>query len=113
MTDSAGRSVRLFLVDGTPSGLITAEIMNWTGHVLVSPRSRLAEALKRKETDRTGVYFLIGDDPNFEGKQRVYVGEADCVADRVKTHAREKDFWTHACLITSKDENLTKAHGDF
>lgn len=29
-----GRSIRLFLVDGTPNGLLTAEIMNWTGHVL-------------------------------------------------------------------------------
>ncbi len=30
---SQGRSLRLFLVDGTPNGLLTAEIMNWTGHV--------------------------------------------------------------------------------
>jgi len=27
-----GRSIRLFLVDGSPNGLLTAEIMNWTGH---------------------------------------------------------------------------------
>ncbi len=27
---SQGRSLRLFLVDGTPNGLLTAEIMNWT-----------------------------------------------------------------------------------
>ena len=40
---SQGRSLRLFLVDGTPNGLLTAEIMNWTGHVLTSPRSKLAE----------------------------------------------------------------------
>lgn len=33
-----GRSIRLFLVDGSPSGLLTAEIMNWTGHVLTGPR---------------------------------------------------------------------------
>lgn len=29
------RSIRLFLVDDTPNGLMTAEIMNWTGHVLM------------------------------------------------------------------------------
>lgn len=29
---SHGRGIRLFLVDGTPNGLLTAEIMNWTGH---------------------------------------------------------------------------------
>ena len=37
-----GRSIRLFLVDGTPNGLLTAEIMNWTGHVLTEPRSKLS-----------------------------------------------------------------------
>jgi hypothetical protein len=36
---SAGKSVRLFLADGTPGGLLTAEIMNWTGHVVAAPRS--------------------------------------------------------------------------
>ena len=35
-----GRSIRLFLVDGAPNGLLTAEIMNWTGHVLTGPRSK-------------------------------------------------------------------------
>ncbi len=26
-----GRSVRLFLIDGTPQGMRTAEVGNWTG----------------------------------------------------------------------------------
>ncbi|MCZ7629642.1 MAG: hypothetical protein M5U19_11580 [Microthrixaceae bacterium] len=33
---TAGKSIRLFLVDGTPGGLLTAEIMNWTGHVIAA-----------------------------------------------------------------------------
>lgn len=28
-----GRSIRLFLVDGTPNRLLSAEIMNCTGHL--------------------------------------------------------------------------------
>lgn len=43
-----GRSIRLFLVDGTPNGLLTAEIMNWTGHVLTGPRSKLSELVQRR-----------------------------------------------------------------
>lgn len=107
-----GRSVRLYLVDGSPTGIVTAEIMNWTGHALVTPRSRLAEALQRDEASRTGVYFLVGDDPDQPTKSRVYVGEGDSVVDRIKSHAKDpsKDFWTRACLVTSKDMNLTKAH---
>jgi len=86
--------------------------MNWTGHALVTPRSRLAEALQREEASRTGVYFLVGDDPDQPTKPRVYVGEGDSVVDRIKSHAKDpsKDFWTRACLVTSKDMNLTKAH---
>nr|WP_244631377.1 GIY-YIG nuclease family protein [Neorhizobium sp. AL 9.2.2] len=86
--------------------------MNWTGHVVVTPRSRLAEALLRSEASRTGVYFLVGDDPDQSSKSRVYIGEGDSVIDRLKSHSKDpsKDFWTRACLVTSKDLNLTKAH---
>lgn len=38
-----GRSLRLFLVDGTPNGLLAAEIISWTSHVLTGLRSKLAE----------------------------------------------------------------------
>jgi hypothetical protein len=112
---SEGRTIRLFLVDGTPTGLITAEIMNWSGHALVAPRSRIGEVLKREEAGRTGIYFLVGDDPSQPTKAKVYVGEGDVVADRIKSHATDesKDFWTRFCLITSKDANLTKAHVRF
>ena len=44
-----GRTLKIFLVDGAPNGLLTAEIMNWTGHVLTGPRSRLSELVQRPE----------------------------------------------------------------
>lgn len=113
-----GRSLRLFLVDGTPNGLLTAEIMNWTGHVLTGPRSKLAELVQRPECARTGVYFLVGPDPDDSLRTRVYIGESDDVAQRLKQHNRPqeqggKDFWERVCLITSKDQNLTKAHAKY
>ncbi len=112
---SQGRSLRLFLVDGTPNGLLTAEIMNWTGHVLTGPRSKLAELVQRSECARTGVYFLVGPDPDNSLRSKVYIGESDDVAKRLKSHNRPedaggKDFWERVCLVTSKDQNLTKAH---
>lgn len=107
-----GKSVRLFLVDGSPTGLITAEIMNWTGHILTAPRTRIMEALDRPEAKRTGVYILSGDDPSESSRTRIYIGEGDKVSERIKSHNKDesKDFWTHLCIITSKDSNLTKAH---
>ena len=108
----AGKSIRLFLVDGTANGLVTAELMNWTGHLLVSPRSTLGQALAREEAARTGIYILSGQDPERPSQTKIYVGEGDNVGDRLRSHAKDesKDFWTKACVVTSKDANLTKAH---
>ena len=47
-----GRTLKVFLVDGAPNGLLTAEIMNWTGHVITGPRTRLAELVQRPEIKR-------------------------------------------------------------
>ena len=112
---SHGRGIRLFLVDGTPNGLLTAEIMNWTGHALTGPRTKLTELVQRPECGRTGVYFLVGPDPDNAMRPLLYIGESDDVAKRLKQHNRPeplggKDFWERVCLITSKDQNLTKAH---
>jgi len=106
----SGKQIKLFLIDGTPGGLTTAEITNWTGHVLSAGRSDLADLLKRDEAQRTGAYLLLGDDEEAVGNIRCYIGEADIVADRLRYHQREKDFWDRLVVITSKDANLTKAH---
>jgi Domain of unknown function (DUF4357) len=115
---SLGKSIRLYLADGTPGGLLTAEIMNWTGHVVAAPRSDLAGLLKRPEASRTGIYLLLGDDPDSLGGSLAYIGEGDDVGKRLYQHARAedqggKDFWDRAILFTSKDANLTKAHARY
>ena len=51
-----GKTIRIYLVDGKPSGILSAEIINWTGSVLVSPRSNLSDLAKREEVRRTGIY---------------------------------------------------------
>ncbi len=102
--------MKLFLVAGTPGGLTTAEITNWTGHVLSARRSDVAGLLGREEAQRTGVYLLLGDDEAALGDTRCYIGEADVVGDRLRAHLREKDFWNQVVVITSKDANLSKSH---
>ena len=115
MSSLLGRSVRLFLVDGTATGLITAEIMNWTGHVLAGSRSGLPAFLKRPELDRTGIYFLTGPDPEDPDTLQLYIGESDNVRKRLVQHNKDenKDFWERTCVVTSKDQNITKAHARY
>lgn len=115
MSSVLGRSVRLFLVDGTATGQITAEIMNWTGHVLAGSRSALPAFLQRRELDRTGIYFLTGPDLTDPDRLQVYIGESDNVRKRLVHHSKDegKDFWERTCVVTSKDQNITKAHARY
>ena len=107
-----GKTIRIYLVDGVPSGTLTAEIMNWTGHAIVFPRAKLADVAKRPEVRRTGVYCLLGPDLENVSRKRVYVGEGDSVLTRLGLHNKDgrKEFWTRTVVFVSKDENLTKSH---
>ncbi|MCL6546984.1 MAG: GIY-YIG nuclease family protein [Bryobacteraceae bacterium] len=109
MSKAQGFSVRIFIPSGEPDGLRIVEKSNWTGQGLVFPRAQFAEARQRDELKRTGVYVLWG--PGESGQlPRVYVGEGDSVLSRLDQHAKQKDFWTHAAVFSSKDQNLNKAH---
>lgn len=103
-----GRSIKIYLADSSTSGLRHAEIVNWTGQAIAVPRSRITELSAWNEAARPGVYFLLGKDE--EDSPAVYVGEAESVVERLKSHITEKEFWNEVILFTSKDDNLTKAH---
>jgi molecular chaperone GrpE (heat shock protein) len=100
-------TLELFFIDGKPDGMLTAEVFGWTGHILVAPRTRLPEALKRKESSYTGVYILLGEQGE---EQLAYIGEGENIANRIKSHDAKKDWWTRVVLITSAANNLHKAH---
>jgi hypothetical protein len=110
---SIGKSLRLHLVDGTTDGLQIAEIVNWTGHMMAAPRSKMTALLGRPEVSRTGVYILLGADPENDGGSLAYIGEGDDVGRRLAEHMRTKDFWDRVAVLTSKDANLTKAHARY
>jgi len=104
---SYGRSLELYFADGTPDGILTAEMFGWTGHVLKVPRLRLQAGLKRPEAAFTGVYFLIGAT---EEGEKAYIGEAESIARRIKDHDSKRDWWTDAILVTTSADVLNKAH---
>lgn len=104
-----GFSVNVFLPSGDPEGLKVIEKSNWTGHGLVIPRSMFGESKTRNELERTGLYLLIGPGES-HAWPKLYVGQGEIVKQRLQKHHKDKDFWTHAVIFTSKDANLNKAH---
>jgi len=103
-----GKTIKLFLIDGEPNGRMTCELSNWTGKAYRIPRILIKESSDRDELKNPGVYLLFGK--NEEGKDVVYIGEAEIIFDRLKQHLSQKDFWNEVVTFISKDENLNKAH---
>lgn len=111
MTSPAvGRSLELYYIDGRPDGMLTAEMFNWTGHVLMTPRTQLGAALARPESAYAGVYLLLGE---HEGEPRAYIGEGEDISARIKSHDVNKDWWTAAILVTTAGNKLNKAHARY
>lgn len=104
----ASATIKIFLVHGDPKRLRTAELSNWTGKAVAGPRSEFEGVISREEAEGSGIYFLSGSDPD-TGKPALYIGEAECIRDRLKAHL-QRDFWNNVAFFVSKDENLTKSH---
>ena len=106
-----GKTIGIFLADGEPAGILLAEISNWTGKVLVAPRSQLDQLSKREEVRRTGVYLLVGPDPDDPSQALASIGEGGNVFKRLlrRSWNEAKDFRGRTVVIVSRDENL-RAH---
>ena len=103
-----GKTIKIFLIDGDPNGRMSCELSNWTGKAYKIPRIKIKECTDREDLVSTGVYLLFGKDD--EGKDQVYIGEAETILKRLNQHLTQKDFWHETIVFVSKDKNLNKAH---
>jgi hypothetical protein len=103
-----GKTIKIFLMDGDPNGRMSCELSNWTGKTYKIPRIKIKECTDREDMVNTGVYLLFGKDE--EGKDLVYIGEAESMLKRLNEHLNQKDFCNETIVIISKDNNLNKAH---
>jgi hypothetical protein len=103
-----GKTIKIFLIDGDPNGRLSCELSNWTGKAYKIPRIKIKDCTDRVDLINTGVYLLFGKDE--EGKDLVYIGEAESIYKRLTQHINQKDFWNETIVFISKDENLNKAH---
>lgn len=103
-----GKSIELFLVNGTADSLITAELSNWNGKAIKIPRIEVA-ACNRDDIAQAGVYFLFCKED--DGSDSVYIGEAENVKERLVQHLRdyqaekEKYYWNTAVIFVGRDLN--------
>jgi len=107
-----GKTIQIFLTDGTPSGIKVAEITSNIERAIVIPRNKLSDASSRKETSNPGIYFLFGVDED-RAKPIVYIGQTKDGIKRIKNHDQKKDFWNYAILIISKTNSFQKTHIEF
>ena len=105
-----GKTIELFLEDGIPEGVVVASISNWSGGVVKIPRINIKDC-GIEEIKKIGVYILFCTEEN--GEEKVYVGEAENVQERLKQHidqyqvGKESFYWSQAVVFT--DDRLDKA----
>ena len=103
-----GKSIELFLVNGSADSLIIAELSNWNGKAIKIPRIEVASC-NRDDITQAGVYFLFCKEE--DGSDSVYIGEAENVKERLVQHLRdyqsekEKYYWTTAVIFVGRDLN--------
>ena len=78
-----GKSIHLYLMDGTTAGRWQAALSNWNGIAYKIPRGMLKECFADlAELNTPGVYFLFGRDDS-TWRQFIYIGEGDDVLKRL------------------------------
>lgn len=109
MRSSTPKTVKLYLLNGDPTGVKKVQLSNWSGVSFVIPRNKLEIVNKREELSKQCLYFLIG---GTSLNPEVYIGEAENFQKRIPNH-QSKDFWNTCVVFLAKDENLSKAHVRF
>ena len=108
-----GKSINLFLMDGTPNGRMKCTLANWTGVAYKIPRTELDKCKGRGDLSQSGVYFLFGTSDQ-TGENIVYIGQAGArkngegILYRLQEHKRNpnKDYWTEAVVFTTSNNSF-------
>ena len=108
-----GKSINLYLMDGTAVGRIKCTLANWTGVAYKIPRTELDKCKSRDDLKQSGVYFLFGTS-DLTGENVVYIGQAgvrkngEGILYRLQEHKRnsDKDYWTEAVVFTTSNNSF-------
>ena len=103
-----GKTIELFLVNGTADSIITAELSNWNGKAIKIPSIEVKNC-DREDIQQAGVYFLFCKEN--DDSDSVYIGESENVKERLLQHLKAYDtdnesyYWTTAVIFIGRDLN--------
>ncbi|WP_421948595.1 GIY-YIG nuclease family protein [Phaeodactylibacter xiamenensis] len=106
------QSILIFLPDGSPRGIKIAQINNRVMKAILFPRNKFDLAGQRDEVKNVGIYFLFGESSS-KAKPLAYIGEGENCFERLKSHNRNKEFWTHAVIFFSQVKSFNKGHVNY
>lgn len=104
------KTLKLFLMDGEPSGRIKCSLANWTGIAYKIPRTALDRCKDLDILKQSGVYFLFGTDKT--DNVVVYIGQAGIRKNgkglllRVQEAHNSIDYWTEAVMFTTTNNSF-------
>ena len=103
------KTIITYLLNGTPLGIKTVEFSNRLIVGISIPRKDFEDSIKRKELQRSGIYFLLGEDEWW--KSMAYIWQATILWKRLTDHYRDTDkgFWNTVIAFTSKDWALNES----
>lgn len=114
MTETSNK-ISIFLVDGEPDGLKTAQLDDWGINIIVIPKNKIGSITNRKDCSGNAIYFLIeGEDEEVEqsattSKPVAYIGITDKLYQRLSDHRSKKDFWHTAIAFVNNGNIFTKS----
>jgi len=104
------KTIKLFLMDGEPSGRIKCSLANWTGIAYRIPRTEVDKCKDLEILKQSGVYFLFGTDS--DDNPVVYIGQAGIRKNgkglllRVQEAHPSIDYWTEAVMFTTTNNSF-------
>lgn len=106
-------TIKLFLMDDTPTGSIKCTIDGRIEVVYKIPRTEIENFKNRPDLKSSGVYFLFGISDK-TGSSVVYVGQAgnrgtgDGILERLLEHKKnpDKDYWSEAVVFTTANNSF-------
>jgi hypothetical protein len=106
--EAFGRTIQLFLVDGTPTGLRKATIHGWDWPHLRRHRDHICGANREARAGPNRYLHPVRPDAEAVGGTRAYVGSANSVRERIKQSAQQREFWETAIAVTTSDDDLSR-----